>query len=406
MQTRNLAILISLSIALLVNSTVWGQQSLPNPAEDKFKVGDITVDVAVPDSPAFAILNVTPETVIRPTSPRQLALSLLNGADPKGNLQTGLAIDTSPYLLLAGKETSLGEYRNNTSTRLLSRTKVSFATTKGTEDDKSTKVALGLTLTPWDRSDPRLNEAIFDCFSAVFDGSNKKRADIRKELLGLPRDANYSTNKAEILKKYAPIEKAFKDGVAKCRKDILPSLTEAAWGGSAWNIGVAPTWTSEKGGFGDLDWSGVGIWSTFAYGFEDVRALNENAQVLFHVRYRTDERVAVEDQPKTFFDQDTLTLAGQLKVAGPSFKTDFIEQREGGPDLNFSFEFAYIDENRSGRADEQLFRYTVGAEYRVLEDVYAKLSIGSETGRENEDNEGFILGRLKWGFKTPGGGNG
>ena len=97
-----------------------------------------------------------------------------------------------------------------------------------------------------------------------------------------------------------------------------------------------------------------------------------------------------------------MTLAGQLKFAGPSFSTSSFS-REDGPDLNFSFEVAFIDENRKGRDDETLFRYTLGAEYRLLEDVYLKLSLGTEDGRDDEDDQTFALGRIKLGFNTPTG---
>src|SRR6185295_1042567 len=86
------------------------------------------VDMSVPESPAFTVLGVTPETVIRPTSPRAFATSLLNGVDQNGNFQSGLAMDFVPYLLLAGDELTLRKYQTQPIARLLARTQFSFAT--------------------------------------------------------------------------------------------------------------------------------------------------------------------------------------------------------------------------------------------------------------------------------------
>ncbi len=46
------------------------------------------VDTAVPESPAFTILNVTSETAVRARTPDELATSLLNNVDQNGNFQT------------------------------------------------------------------------------------------------------------------------------------------------------------------------------------------------------------------------------------------------------------------------------------------------------------------------------
>lgn len=130
-----------------------------------------TLDLAVPESPAFTVLGVTPENVVRPTSPRQLALSLLNGVDRDGNFQSGIAVDTAPYLLVAGQHLTLQDYRdskNYWSKRLPARTQVSLATAKGsTTDDKSSRVALGIRVTPWDAGDPRLDDELIDCLRQI-----------------------------------------------------------------------------------------------------------------------------------------------------------------------------------------------------------------------------------------------
>jgi hypothetical protein len=106
---------------------------------------DASIDLAVPDSPAFAVLGVSPSNVERPGSPRELALSLLNGVDANGNFQTGMAVETAPYLALWGSTSKLTDYQddNQYMIRFLSRALLSFATAKGTSDsDKAVRVAV------------------------------------------------------------------------------------------------------------------------------------------------------------------------------------------------------------------------------------------------------------------------
>ena len=71
----------------------------------------VTLDLAVPDSPAFAILGLSPEKIARPGVPRELATTLLNGVDRRGNLQSGIAMDFAPLFLFAGNGLTYQEYQ-------------------------------------------------------------------------------------------------------------------------------------------------------------------------------------------------------------------------------------------------------------------------------------------------------
>src|SRR5438445_9970509 len=90
------------------------------------RAGDAVLDLSVPKSPAFTALGVTPENLIRPTTPKQLATSLLSGADPRGNIQTGLALETAPYLLIGGNEVTLADYIGSRPIQIASRTQFSL----------------------------------------------------------------------------------------------------------------------------------------------------------------------------------------------------------------------------------------------------------------------------------------
>src|SRR5207249_4876437 len=84
----------------------------------------------------------------------------LNAFDTNGHFQSGAAIDVVPFLTFASKSFSLGQYADSGmkayAIRLLARTSVSFATTKGTSSpDTSIRLATGFRISLIDLNDPR-----------------------------------------------------------------------------------------------------------------------------------------------------------------------------------------------------------------------------------------------------------
>src|SRR5215470_15046101 len=69
-------------------------------------------DLAVPDVPAASVLGLSPDTIIRPSTGKDFAASLLNGVGQDGKLQAGIALDARPALYLAQENFTLGKYRD------------------------------------------------------------------------------------------------------------------------------------------------------------------------------------------------------------------------------------------------------------------------------------------------------
>src|SRR5262249_51550665 len=123
-------------------------------------------DLAVPEAPAFTVLGLNPQTVTRPSSPLQFATSLINGVDKNGNFQSGVAIDTQPYMLWRGHAITWSRYRDHWPIRFVSRAQFSMATAKGASDnDKSVRVAIGGRFTVFDLGDPFRDETVGKCLS-------------------------------------------------------------------------------------------------------------------------------------------------------------------------------------------------------------------------------------------------
>ena len=358
------------------SSSVTSRAATAAPIDPDDSMTQVNADLAVPDSPAFTVLGVTPENVSHPTTPKEFATSLLNGVDQRGNFQTGLALDFVPFLTFFGKQTSLNEYGKQRITRFLARTQVSFATTKGvTDEDKSTRLALGLRMTIFDKGDPRLDDALEACYDEADDDD---RFD--SEAFVILRDDSDEV-KAEKMVKRGNL-------LAELTKPCDDAARKRNWNASGWIVGVAPSWISKTGETKNFEWNGGGFWSTIAYGFETVDALKNNSQLLFHVRYRNNELVPDTEDPTLFFSEDSFYFGGRLRIA-PGLDAKSI----------FSVEGNYIRSRKDNGPWDNSRRFSLGLERRIAENVWFALSVGGQGGRIDGANHAFMLSSFKWGFQ-------
>ena len=321
-------------------------------------------------APAFVALGVTPETVSHPATPREFAASLLNGVDRKGTLQTGFALEAAPYQVFLGPQTSLNDYRESYLTRLLYNLNLSIATTKAsTNDDKAQRLAFGMELTLFDKGDPRMNPKVSDLFTRVTTTIPAPEYD--PDMSPGEWDAVVKAH----AEKYGDPNKLYLEGLEKIRAE--------SWGRTAWNVAWAPTWVSTGGNADDLKYEGLTAWTTFSYGFEDVRALRGRVQFIAHLRYREGEEVLDPNDPTLKFNQDTLFGAARL--------------RWGRADLNFSAETAYMRIWDGPQGDDDAFRIGAVLEKKVSENLWFVLSVGQDFGVSGQDNALFTLGSLRFG---------
>jgi hypothetical protein len=336
----------------------------------KLNEGDI--DITVPESPAFVAIGLSPDTIIRPVTPREFATALLNGVDRNGHLQTGIAIDVVPYLVWEGSKVTLKQYRDSIPTQILSRTSASFATTKGSgEVDKSVKLALGLHSTLYDSEDPRLNnDALLQCYSEipVFRTKTLPLNDTQEKQLAVEKDAFERT----VL---IPRSDA-------CREQFR---RKARWNGTSWIIAAATTLASPTGLAADLDSGSYTYWSSVSYGFDDVPGLSEHAQIVAHVRHQSKELVVDKDLPGGQELRDT-TLGG-------------LRFRAGTTSFGLSFEAAYVRITAPGRPRDTATRLAFAAERRLAENLWLNVSFGGDAGADPANTKGMsVLSAFKYAF--------
>jgi hypothetical protein len=329
------------------------------------KIDFASLDLSPPESPAFTVLGLTPQTVVRPNTPQELASTLINGIDQNGNFQTGIAIDTAPYMLFAGNSVTLYQYNHSWITRFLARSQVSFATTKGAnEADKSVRISLGARLTLWDRGDSRTDQAIITCFTSI---------DV-----SLPPIHPVPT--PEDLKNIAKANAEFEAGAQKCRD----ASRKRNWNSSSWIVAAAPVWTSPDGSTSAFRLDGGGAWTSFAYGFERVPGLDQHAQLIVSGRIRNNESVPDPNNKGSFLRQNSTIIGGRLRFGSESF--------------NGNFEGVYISKRQPTKPRDNSYRISIGAERRIASNLWLDLSFGRDSSSPTTPSHLSFLSNLTWHF--------
>ena len=118
------------------------------------------LDYAVPASPAFNMLDVTPQQVMRGSAAKPLVLNAFTNFLQTGRLDPGIAADFSPYLLLGGGFQNLDEYRKSYLKRMLANSMLSLAAIKNSKDSSNTDFAVGGRVTFFDDHDLFSNKSI------------------------------------------------------------------------------------------------------------------------------------------------------------------------------------------------------------------------------------------------------
>jgi hypothetical protein len=402
------------------------------------KVSVLNLDLAIPESPAFAVLGLTPEAVVRPTTLREFVTTLLNGVDRRGNLQSGVAIDVAPWRLGEAQEGEDGltirEYRRSYIKQVLLRSKVSIGSAVGTSsEDRSARVALGFTTTPFDAGDPVLDRqltrdlrnawqtlqremgdeltptpparprpVVYDSVSAyqraMQDYSERLGKDAQplpdlvpaKQLTNLTPEQrkSYLESYVEQLQIYGmAVFQSLTTAATRARQARYVELIDAAfeeakdrnWNASSWTLGIVPSFISTNGNLGDLHENALGFWTSYA------QRLGNSAQVLLHARYLDNEMVPDPEQVSSFLEQDSRVLGLRFRL--------------GSPSLGFSLEGVHVRDSQESGSDDTYHRLSVGSEFKVAQNYWLAFSVGGEGGHTTE-NESFVLGALKWGFNT------
>lgn len=356
--------------AVAALAVAYDAAAQPASAPSTFTSREGTVDLAVPESPAFAALGLTPDSVVRPTTARELATSLLNGIDRDGNLQTGVAVDFAPYLLAAGSRLTLTKYqaRDQAFTRFLARMQWSFASTKGAADkDPAARLSVGSRFTLFDQGDPRMDGELLTCLG-------REASKALAAAPPIPPGASPSEQAVELSRR----EEQVRQAVKPCRT----AAAKRRWNRAAWIAGVAPTWTSAAGSASELAYSGTALWTSLAYGFEGVPVLEDQAVFALYAKRRTGELAPDRLNDGSFVKQNHVSVGARL-LAGSSSS-------------QLSAETLWVGNDRADGLEDRFWNLAVGFEQRLADNTWLSVTVGRQVGRDAGADALSVSSAFNW----------
>lgn len=317
----------------------------------KCNLNNTITDIVAPDSPAFTILGLSPTNTTTPNSPAQLAASALSAFDDNGHFQSGAAIDVVPFLIFKAKSFTLGEYAADSKkaylVRVLSRTSISFATTKGTSSpDTSIRMATGVRISLIDMGDPRA--AFQKCVSKINYPIDPKTPDATPPQI--------------------------KQQLTQCGTDSAKKV----WNATSFVIAGAPSWISTDGSTSNLKPNGGGYWASFAKG------LGTWGQLTVDARRETGQSVV---PPGTSSSATNAFVLQDTTVAGGAFKF-------GRSDFNGIVEGLYIGKKTAGVPDSYP-EFGFGLEKKLANKFYLEINYRYDVTSKQTSG---ILANLKWSF--------
>lgn len=260
MRKHLITILLCLALGLGATSVVS--------ADFGKKAIDWRTDFAVPDAPAFKILNLDGSEIHRPTSVKDLAIAVSDFLLTNNSitLPQQLALEFSPGLLMGGKSLTIEKYRRNP---WWYRTRISIATARDKESTTAIKRAIGLRSTSVDNSDLRMDTVMIIKATALA----KTIIDYTNSLITGPID-NDAVNE---MRQRPDVKAQIKEFEEEFRRE-LTKWTEKNWNARIDEFAFAFLFESQDSTSERLELEQFSAWYTSA------RGIGTSAQLLLGAR--------------------------------------------------------------------------------------------------------------------------
>ncbi len=317
-------------------------------------------DYAVPDAPALTLLELDEGDLLRPSTVRELAVTLADFTGSGGALQLpkAAAVEFSPGLLFFGRRLKLKQYQDHAAWY---RLRVSAASRRQEGNGSPTSLAVALRTSLKDGADlrdKRTNPAFFEQIGRIIARAHSIDAEAEDAA-----EARGGINEPVV---YSPGQQRELNELTSKFKELNASVADTAWNRATFDVAVGLRADAADSIGTDLSVQQLAAWLTYA------SAVGNWAQWIVGAKMAS--------------DRDSVTR--KFEVAGSA-----VTRLYAGTNT----QKVYLDLQASKRADEDTeFVLSGGAEINVTSGMWVNLSAGSQW------NGGVSDGRFRarFGFKS------
>jgi hypothetical protein len=365
-------------------------------AVEKVSLEDLTgrLNLAIPQSPAFTMLGVSPEKVVQSDNFREVALGVLHGLDARGNLQSGIAVDVRPYMVIKGASSTLAHYREHLAVRLLTNTQLSFATASGKSDsDKADRLGLGLRMVLWQEYDPaRGGDRIALQYVPAKGGETAPNVTPNDDVRNPQGKGKVAGSLDSCYISYLSVGAESPDvlpgdvaGLSELEEDIARKAREAVkqclepfkkryWNAGSLDVGIG----GYRSKVDPLSESGFGAWLGYSH------SIGEKGQLVARALSTENVLQPVKDSPGQYQAVDENSAGLRLRY---------------GSDRGALMLEGEWTESRPGAGDKDSYtRAAIGLEFEAFRDVWLQLGVGKAFSTELFDDDPVYSGQIRLGF--------
>lgn len=260
------------------------------------RAADARLNFAVPEAPAFAILNYTPSVIIRPSTTREIALAVADWIRGGSVLPRAFAAEFSPGLLIGGRSLTIKKYNEEP---FWYRTRISVASRSADDNSGRTQASLGLRFTLLDEADPRTDAEFLEGLTTlavninravgrrvldtpptgtgpvVVDDPDLSALELELEQLRIrQREDRWNASVAEAA---AAVRFGSADSLARnARSEKYQAWLAGAFGVKEWGQFMCNlTGSLERGAGGMMDSTSLALNSRFYFGSNDLKVYGE-----------------------------------------------------------------------------------------------------------------------------------
>jgi hypothetical protein len=343
------------------------------------------LDLAVPESPAAALLSGEFETVLKPSTPREFTSSLLALKDKKGGLAPGISIEVTPSFFTS-RDALPADYRKNHFKRMALNTQLSIATgEKDATTGKVTQLAAGIRVPIYDEGDPRFDP------DRLFGGCAARLIEPPKLT---PPEPGKSPTPGESAK---PLSDEEIGNIEVCKTQYR----FATWNAQALVFGAAQLWSDSSESDSKLKSGGRSFWLSYALPLGGKVLVDKKVIPVPWKGKDAKETIAIETRPAQLILQARRLDKAMREGSEPESQRRYdsnagaMRLRYGSEGFNVSLAASAERRRYDDGNSENVRIVSGGAETRITPDWWLRFTLGNER-RGSTSDEPFVAFNLSW----------